>query len=123
MREYMTILNEIYQEPKDSSFTHEGAQYDLNAILKATKDNETVDVEIADLIWVFKYDPMTEEDADRIFGSDLEAPILITVETEDDQEKVVVLDGEHRLAKAVLSGRATLPAVKVDREFLSKFKI
>ncbi len=117
------MIAEIYDEPSDSSFTHDGDEYDLNAVLEATKNMKPKDIDVADMLWVFEYDPMKYQDGKRIFKADLSAPILVSKIKEGKETRIVVLDGDHRLAKAALTGVKTLPSIMVSKDFLKQFKI
>jgi len=120
-REYTfeSRLQEIYDEPEDSNFTHEGYNYDLNGLLSATLGMPIIQFSVSKLIWIFKWDPMTKKDNPRIKAADESAPILIT----KDKDQWVVLDGIHRLAAAVKDGMKELPAIVVDSTLLGKYRI
>lgn len=105
-----------YQEELDSQFTHDGDRYDLNKLLRLTADRQIRYFKTSDLDWILDY---TEVHEHRIKIADLTAPILITI----SNDKMIVLDGAHRLARAVRDQVQELPGVLVTAEDLQKCKI
>lgn len=95
------LLAELYQEHRGSTFTHDGRKYDLNKLLKAV-DGKSVDMfKVGDLKWVLKH---TDVDEDRVKKADKSKPVLVT----KWRNKLVAVDGAHRLTKAVRSGDAKI---------------
>jgi len=88
------LLNELYQEENDSTFTHNGKEYHLNTLLSLTKDAPCILFPVPALSWVLQYTKITPS---RVDTADVSVPILVV---KDDNEYVVV-DGAHRLARAV----------------------
>lgn len=111
-------LNEskLYQEEKDSTFTHDDVEYSVNKLLKETKDMEAEDYEVSKLKWILKH---TDIDDDRVKEAKLKYPIII-IKWED---KLVVLDGAHRLQKAVDQKKETIKAIKITKKILDKTKL
>lgn len=107
---------EAYQEEEDGSFTHDGDDYDLNALLRATEDLDVVKVSIDKLEWILDHD---KPDFHRLVSADIDAPILIT----KWKGKLTVIDGLHRLAAALIQGEERIKAKLVDRDLLAKFRI
>lgn len=105
------LLCELYQEEKDSSFTHDGKEYNLNKILRATEDSEIDTKDVDDLKWLLD-DELA--DKDRVARADLSVPILIT----RWKDKWVTVDGFHRLTKAVKQGKKTLKVKIVTQKML-----
>ncbi len=66
---------------------------------------------------IMKNKKMYKEDYDKIKKADLRYPILIN-ESADS-----ILDGRHRIAKALISGHDTIEAYKVKKSLLKKFLI
>jgi hypothetical protein len=99
-----------YQEEAGGSFTHDGAEYDLNAVLRATAGDPVREYPVADLAWVH---PHSRIDPGRRDAADLTAPVLVAP---DRAGRPAVVDGAHRLARALaegvtsLRGRAVSPA-------------
>lgn len=122
MKSFKQYLAEIFGEPEDSNFTHEDHTYDLNGLLSATVGNETVQMPTAKLRWIMRYDPMMKEDEPRIQSADLSAPLLIIKDAQAN-DQWVVLDGIHRLAKAIREHVADLPCIIVSNELLERYKI
>lgn len=109
-------LHEFYQEEKDSTFTHNGVEYDLNKVLRLTKDTPIIDVDVQDLMWILDHDT---PDVQRVQRADISKPILVV---NQDGEKVVV-DGLHRLAKAKRKQVKQLPVKIVTSKILRQSKI
>jgi hypothetical protein len=91
---------EAYQEEEGGSFTHDGKEYDLNKLFELTQDFPLAYFFVGDLKWI-----LDEDDQERTLDADLNAPILVT----QWQDKWVVLDGVHRLAKAISIQQSHLP--------------
>jgi hypothetical protein len=108
---------EIYNEPVDSTFTHNNHEYNLNAVLTATRDFPTKEFLVSDLTWIFDWD--NPVDQFRIDNEDLSAPILVT----PSLGKLVVVDGLHRLAKAQKLGNKTITGIEVSEHFIDQYRI
>lgn len=91
----------VYQEEPNSTFTHDGQMYDLNYLLRLMADYPIVDIPVDELTWVLEYD---FPDIRRLIAADLEAPVLVTWW----EDKLVVIDGLHRMAKAMVLGHQTI---------------
>lgn len=123
MKTLKQILSELYSEPNskpgESTFTHDGVNYDLNGLLTYTLGMEQKMVPVSRLKWILKWDPMTQRDNPRINRADLSAPILVI----KWHSQLVVLDGIHRLARALRDGVQELPAIFVPEWALQKNRI
>lgn len=104
-------LFELYQEEPTSTVSHDGTEYDLNALFKIVDKDPVAYFNVADLKWILSEDRTTD--------ADLEAPVLVTIW----DHKYVVLDGEHRLRKAVKEKVQQLPGRFVSPDQLKKAKI
>ncbi len=104
----------MYQESNSSTLTHDGKRYDLNTILKCVDKNNITKVAVSDIIWILPY---TTVDPKRLEKVDLKAPLLLTLSKEN---KVAVIDGAHRLTKAVNENVSSLPAKWVSKTILKK---
>jgi hypothetical protein len=71
---------------------------------------------VNELAWILEWDT---PDPIRIRSADLSAPILVTTW----QEKFVVLDGLHRLAKAVYQSEKYIYGKYIPNEVMPIFKI
>jgi len=105
----------MYQEEPGSSFTHDGREYDLNYLLRCSTLFPVVDVLVDDLTWVLEYD---SPNIRRLMAADLDAPILVTWWN----DKLVVLDGLHRMAKAMVFGCKNNPR-SIHSRICSKYGI
>ena len=104
----------MYQESEPSTFTHDGKEYDLNIVLQSVDNNKVTKVAVNDLTWVLPY---TAVDINRVEKADLTVPILVTMDLKD---RVTVIDGAHRLTKAVNENVVSLPAKWVTKTILKK---
>lgn len=104
-------LFELYQEEPTSTVTHAGVEYNLNVLFKAVDADPVAYFNVSDLKWVLK--------EDRVSDADLSAPMLITIW----DHKYVVLDGEHRLRKAIKEKVQQVPGRFVSLDQLEKAKI
>lgn len=109
------LLAELYQEHRGSSFTHDGQKYDLNKVLNAVDDTPVDMFKVADLRWILKH---TDVDEDRVKKADKSKPVLVT----KWRNKLVVVDGAHRLTKAVQSGDTEMRGKIVTSDVLKAAK-
>lgn len=107
------ILSELYQEEPHSTFTNDGKQYDLNKVLADVDDLPKVLFFVNDLKWVLQYD---KPDPERMENADPKVPILVAYYG----NQFVVVDGLHRLSKAVTEGKQFLRGKLVPQEILEK---
>lgn len=112
MRRLMTILEYAYREESGSSFTHDGAEYDLNCVLAAVANIPAQAIAVSELAWIL--DEESFHDEGRVLATNLDAPLLIT----RWNTRWVVLDGWHRLVKAVRTRVPVLRAHVVPESFL-----
>jgi hypothetical protein len=101
------------------TFTHNDHDYDLSKLDKIIKHNRIRKFDIKDLLWIFKYDDPRKDHPERIKTANIKVPIIVT----RWNNKLVVLDGLHRLAKAYIKGIKTLPGRMVFRHELARAKI
>ena len=105
-----------YQEEK-STFQSNGKFYNLNFIWRNVYRDPILEIEIPRLSWVIN--PKDSVDEKRVKEADIATPILVT--KEDGRELVV--DGLHRLIKAIRLQRKTLPYWRVSPELMRKAEI
>jgi hypothetical protein len=99
-----------YEE--EGSFTHDGKRYSLQEAFRSARTQPTKQIPVDDLKWVLAYD---RPDPARLAAADLTAPVLVAP---DQQGRPTVVDGLHRLSKAVREGRKTIPAKVLPLEAL-----
>lgn len=109
-------LWELYQEESDSTVTHNGHTYSVNKLLRYAEDIDVEEFDVADLKWILKHDSL---DLERVKAKQIKHPILVT----KLGEKLVVLDGIHRLAKAFILDRAHIRGKYIDHEILKKSRL
>ena len=116
MLNYIEFINEKIMT---NTFTHEGSDYNLYKLNGLVRKNKIQSFPVKDLVWIFKYDDPTKDHPERIGTANINVPILVT-KTKDG---LVVLDGLHRLAKAVLQDIKELKGKLVNKEDLEKVKV
>jgi len=84
---------EMYHE-YDSTFTHNNNEYDLNTIFDISENYLPVTLKVSDLEWILEF---TDIDNDRLEKADYTIPILVSIL----DGRFVVIDGIHRLKKAI----------------------
>jgi len=104
---FREILKEIYQEEFDSIVVHNGVEYRANSLLELAEDLPIEDFNVDELKWIlpYFYETIKYDDLVRIQNADLAAPILVTKE----HNEYIVLDGIHRLCRAIKDNIGTLP--------------
>jgi hypothetical protein len=112
-----------YQEEPNSTFEDEGVKYNLNSIFKSTEVSTPIHLPISKLMWqVSKKEIGTSKqnlakDPNKI---DLSVPIIVW---RKDAKHVVLVDGMHRLKKAINQGVKELPAKWVTRTAMDEAKV
>jgi len=106
-------LFELYQEERGSTFTHDGKEYDLNKVIRLSRNNMVMVYSVSDLAWILDYDTPS---ARRTGSANVNIPILIA----QLGDKKVVIDGLHRLAKAVDKGMSTIKGKMVSDDVLQQ---
>lgn len=112
-------LNEEYKEGKDSTVTHDGKEYSVDSLIHLTKDVKPEIVQVNDLKWILDGYKDTKSDKLRTRKVDLLFPILVT----KWKGKIVVIDGFHRLLKAISLGNTTMKAKFVTPDMLEQSKV
>jgi hypothetical protein len=111
-------LEEFTSDHGVSTFTHDDQEYDLVGLLIDAALLPTQQFQVSDLTWIFEYDtPDPSRSIDRV---DLDAPILVAHSKEG---KLTVIDGMHRLAKAVKLGHETIKGIYIGADLLAKHKL
>lgn len=109
-------LSEVrYSEEPGGTFTHAGTDYYLNPLLSITRNYPVNQFSVDALKWILD----TYDDGKDVEYADTSVPILVS----RWGDKFVVIDGYHRLKKAVQNGLETISGKFVDDELLSYFKV
>lgn len=111
------MAQKSYREGFDSTATHNGKEYRLDTLFELTKDRRIVNIETSKLSWVLEY---TDIDPDRMMKSDTDVPVLVY---KDPKYGFTVIDGAHRLTKAVKLNLKTLPAYMLTDEDMHKAEV
>lgn len=106
-----------YQEGFDSTATHNRKEYRLDTLFELVQKRPIVKVEVSKLSWVLEY---TDLDSDRVMKSNTDIPVLVY---DDPEYGLTVIDGAHRLTKAVKLGLKTLPAHMLTDEDMHKAEV
>ena len=119
MKSFSLYLFELYQEEKGSTFSDEDKNYDINKIFKLTEHAPTTFEKISELDWIIDHKPLSHEDKERVNNADLSVPILITMKG----TRVLVVDGYHRLLKAITEYHKVILAKWVTPKIMSESRI
>lgn len=104
-----------YSEEPGGTFTHDGSDYYLNPLLSITRNYPVNNFSIESLKWILDdYD-----DGRDVEYADTSVPILVA----RWNDKFVVIDGFHRLKKAIQNGMESIQGKFVDDKLLSYFKV
>ena len=106
-------MAQTYKE-KDSTFEANGTVYDLSKIHAAIKGDTSKEIRVSNLSWILKYIEST--DKEKVDDADITKPILVTAI--DSQE--VVVEGLHRLQKAIKTNVLVLPYKRVSSEVMEE---
>jgi predicted esterase YcpF (UPF0227 family) len=107
--------DEDYSEYK-STFIHNDIEYDLNKLFDMTSETKAEKTDIKLLDWVLQY---TDIENNRVKKADINIPIIIT----NSNNKLVVLDGVHRLQKSIDNGNEYILTKFIDEKELEKIEI
>lgn len=107
-----------YQEEPDSSFTHHGQLHNLNILFKEVENTPPKRIDLADVVWILE-DAVV--DPKRVKAADVHVPILVVHEHHPDLW--IVVDGTHRVKRAVELGLESLPCKIVTEQQLQKAKV
>ena len=100
-----------YREGDDSTATHNGKRYRLDTLFEIVQNRSVVMIEVSKLTWVLEY---TEVDQDRVVKADTGVPVMVYC---DPEYGLTVIDGAHRLTKAVkLKQRFILAYMLTDQD-------
>jgi hypothetical protein len=108
-RAYSYYRNSAYQEETGGLFSSEGTNYDLNKIFRISHKKEVKNVPVEDLKWILQFVPDENSDQDRTAKADLNAPVIVVRQ----KDRSVVVDGVHRLRKAVSQKNSSIKAVYI----------
>lgn len=105
-----------YREDNNSTFTHAGKLYSINRVLEQVEEDPVIKFPVKELSWILLH---VDADSSRVKKADVTKPILI----HKLKGKWVVVDGLHRLKKAIELGIDYLPARKVSDKVLNQAHI
>lgn len=106
-----------YREEEDSVVFHSGNYYSVNQLLESVEHLSVHRVNVQLFAGHIKPGDL---DPKRIDAADITKPIIYC---DDPVWGLVVLDGAHRVAKAMLkSGTQSIPAKKIPHQWLKPIK-
>lgn len=115
------MAKKIYREGKNSTFTSNGKTYGLDGIFEATHKYSITVMPVSKLSWVIPY---TNPDADRIDKADVKVPIIVVRDlSQPAAEQFIVVDGLHRLARAIRDGLKVIPTKLISKALLAQYEI
>lgn len=107
------LFLENYIESYNSTFTHNKDTYRVNDLIKLSKNYDIKEYNVSDLEWIFKY---SKVGTNRKLKPDLRYPILITTYG----NKLVVIDGLHRLYKAKEENISKIKGIYIPEKDINK---
>lgn len=114
------VTLEEYSEGNDSTFTHHGVEYGidkLHAVLKEEKVSPNTVFKVEDLKWILDHGV---SEPNRVNNADTSTPIIVTKES----NTLYVIDGFHRLSRAVKDGKEELKGYLItDKKLLDAAKV
>lgn len=110
-------LNNPKKGTRSNTFTHDDVEYDLDIIRNKVKNLPRTLVKVDDMKWLLDECEWTTSDAKRY--AYLGRPVFIV----KWQDKTCVVDGYHRLHRAVRKKLTHLPAIWVPDETMNKARI
>lgn len=115
---------ESYQEERNSTFENNGKKYTLNKIFNDSEDLPVEEFSIGKLDWVLDYDMARldelKSELKRVEDSDFNIPILIWKDvSQDKKEQWIIVDGVHRLAKAITKNKKVIKVKKLTDEIMN----
>lgn len=114
LEQYKQLLeNKKYYTEPNSTFTHNKNKYYVNDLLELSRKYQVKDYKVDDLKWIFKY---AEIETDRPNKPDLKYPIILT----DYGRRLVVIDGLHRLSKAIKDNIETIKGIYIPNSQIEK---
>lgn len=115
-----------YREGDESTFTHWGKEYRVDDLIALTNGHKLISVPIKDLMWNHEDNVSrgvfdSAEEQKRIDAAMLYYPLIVTRSALDKSGKLsyVVLDGNHRLAKAVKLHKQYVYCYVIDEKLLN----
>lgn len=112
-RPYPTAGGFLYKEGASSTYTHNGHTGTVDSLIEQAKDKAITYMKVNKLKWILQHADLSDPADDvRINQADLSIPIIVCFSIK--YGKHVVLDGAHRLAKAVKLGYVEIPAHIID---------
>ena len=106
-----------YREGIDSTATHNGKRYRLDTLFEIVQNRSVVRIEVSKLTWVLEY---TEVDQGRVVKADTSVPVMVY---RDPEYGLTVIDGAHRLTKAVKLKQRFIRAYMLTDEDMRKAEL
>lgn len=127
--------DDIYQENPTGHYSLYDVKYDLNKIFMLVHGKAIRNVPVKDLTWNLEYSKVVNEQGEKVCGScqkgpkgwheervsnsNLEIPVIVT----RYRNKLLIVDGVHRLEKAVNAGASEIPTKELSKEEMNSAKV
>jgi hypothetical protein len=99
------------------SITHDGVEYDFDTVMSIAEKLPTQQYSVDRLSWILKYDT---PDPTRTNNADISFPLIVSPSNDG---RLAVIDGLHRLNKAVKQHVKTLPVKYIEPAELKSARI
>lgn len=96
-----------YREAEDSTFIHNGKRYSVNWLLDKAERSLVHEVPVSAFAWCVYESNLNPH---RVRRANIEVPVIYTI---DRDSGYTILDGTHRLMKAMQEGYVTIKAKHV----------
>jgi len=111
----------VYSEGRESTFSSNGKTYALDDLFRETHKYTITVLPVSKLKWVLDY---ATPDPDRMEKADTDVPILVVLDVRAPKgQQFLVVDGLHRLAKMIKSGRNNIKTKLISKALLDLHEI
>jgi hypothetical protein len=110
-------MSQPYAEGEDSLFVEDGVAYRLDPLLRLTATRAPTKVLVRRLVWILEFEDL---DPARVARANMSVPLIVT---RTDDARLVVVDGVHRLQKAVGQGATSSMCKFVTRAELEAARV
>lgn len=118
MKSFKQYLSEAeqYTEKQDSTFQNGKDVYRLNKLFKLSDEIKSVSMPISRLAWILEYSTIY---SDRLKSADIAIPLLVW----KSEGEWIVVDGIHRLTKAIALSKDEILVKVLDDSIMEQAKI
>ena len=112
MKTFKDYILEFYKEEKNSTFQNGKDVYQLNKIFELSEKIKPIKMAIDKLSWILKYIDVRK----RVELANIKIPILVW----KDKGQWIVVDGAHRLKKAISLGKDEILVKVLSNDLMKK---